>query len=144
MPRWLLAAVVAAGPLSVVALIAGWITTEVGRQPWIVYEVMPVDAAVTGASDIPIGYGTLSVVYVVLAVIVGLILRRIARIALPPELPAGPVSAASAPEASDGLCSRRLHPRRDGGVHGAGGRGLRRGAVDTAGPGAFGVCAVHS
>ena len=36
-----------AGPLSVVALISGWITTEVGRQPWIVYEVMRVDAAVT-------------------------------------------------------------------------------------------------
>ena len=30
----------AAGPLSFVALIAGWITTEVGRQPWIVYQVM--------------------------------------------------------------------------------------------------------
>ena len=28
------------GPLSVVALIAGWVTTEVGRQPWVVYGVM--------------------------------------------------------------------------------------------------------
>ena len=27
----------AAGPLAFVALIAGWIVTEVGRQPWIVY-----------------------------------------------------------------------------------------------------------
>jgi cytochrome bd-type quinol oxidase subunit 1 len=47
-PRWVLAAVVAAGPLSVVALITGWITTEVGRQPWIVYNVMRVSQAVTG------------------------------------------------------------------------------------------------
>ena len=53
LPRWLLAAVVAAGPLSVVALIAGWITTEVGRQPWIVYDVMRVDQAVTGAHRHP-------------------------------------------------------------------------------------------
>jgi cytochrome d ubiquinol oxidase subunit I len=83
LPRLVLWAVLAAGPLSVVALIAGWITTEVGRQPWIVYDVMPVTAAVTVASDIPIGYGALSVVYVVLAVIVFLILRRIARIPLP-------------------------------------------------------------
>ena len=83
LPRWLLWAVVAAGPLSVVALIAGWITTEVGRQPWIVYDVMKVDQAVTGASDIPVGYGALSVVYVILAVIVFFILRRIARIPLP-------------------------------------------------------------
>ena len=37
----------AAGPLSLVALIAGWITTEVGRQPWIVYEVMRTEQAVT-------------------------------------------------------------------------------------------------
>ena len=34
---WFYRAVMAAGPLSLVALIAGWITTEVGRQPWIVY-----------------------------------------------------------------------------------------------------------
>src|SRR3954468_463438 len=40
-------AVVAAGPLSVVALIAGWVTPEVGRQPWIVYGVMRTSQAVT-------------------------------------------------------------------------------------------------
>ena len=33
-----LAAVVAAGPLSLVALICGWVVTEVGRQPWVVYQ----------------------------------------------------------------------------------------------------------
>ena len=41
---WFYRAVVAAGPLSLVALIAGWVTTEVGRQPWIVYEVDAHDA----------------------------------------------------------------------------------------------------
>jgi cytochrome d ubiquinol oxidase subunit I len=85
-PRLVLAAVVAAGPLSVVALIAGWITTEVGRQPWIVYDVMRVSQAVTGATAIPVGYGALTVVYLILAVIVGAILRRLARIPLPPEV----------------------------------------------------------
>ncbi len=35
------------GPLSVVALIAGWVTTEVGRQPWVVYKVMTTTQAVT-------------------------------------------------------------------------------------------------
>ena len=95
LPRLVLWAVVAAGPLSVVALIAGWITTEVGRQPWIVYEVMRVSSAVTGASDIPIGYGTLCVVYLVLAGIVFLILRRLARIPLPASLPGPPNSADS-------------------------------------------------
>src|SRR5262249_4118975 len=38
--RWFYRAVVVAGPASVVALIAGWVTTEVGRQPWVVYGVM--------------------------------------------------------------------------------------------------------
>jgi hypothetical protein len=33
---WFLRAVVLAGPLSVVALIAGWVVTEVGRQSWVV------------------------------------------------------------------------------------------------------------
>ena len=36
--RWFYWAVVAAGPASVVALIAGWVTTEVGRQPWVVFQ----------------------------------------------------------------------------------------------------------
>ena len=75
--RWFYRAVVAAGPAAVVALIAGWITTEVGRQPWIVYEC--VEEAVTGASGIPIGYGTLAVVYFGLAAIVLYLLRRLAR-----------------------------------------------------------------
>ena len=57
--RWFYRAVVAAGPLSLVALIAGWITTEVGRQPWIVYRVMRTSQAVTGAGGIPVGYATL-------------------------------------------------------------------------------------
>jgi cytochrome bd ubiquinol oxidase subunit I len=84
-PRWLLGALLAAGPLSVVALIAGWITTEVGRQPWIVYNVMRVSQAVTAAKGIPFGYGTLVAAYAVLAVIVVAILRRLARVPLPPE-----------------------------------------------------------
>ncbi len=77
--RWFYWAVVAAGPLSVVALIAGWITTEVGRQPWIVYRVMRVDQAVTGAHVIPVGYATLCAVYLGLAGGVYWLLHRLAR-----------------------------------------------------------------
>jgi len=84
-PRWLCWAVVAAGPLSVVALIAGWITTEVGRQPWIVYEVMRVDAAVTAAPVIPFGYGALWVVYIGLGGAVFWLLRRFSRVPLPAD-----------------------------------------------------------
>jgi cytochrome d ubiquinol oxidase subunit I len=77
--RWFLRAVVAAGPLAVVALIAGWVTTEVGRQPWIVYEVMRTEQAVTGADGIPIGYASLVVIYIAVASIAFVMLRRLAR-----------------------------------------------------------------
>jgi len=66
----------------VVALIAGWITTEVGRQPWVVYGVMRTSGAVTGAAGIPIGYGTLVAVYGALSIMVGWLLRRLSRVPL--------------------------------------------------------------
>ncbi len=76
---WFYRAAVAAGPLAVVALEAGWITTEVGRQPWIVYELMRVDQAVTGASGVPVGYGMVAAVYALLTVATAAVLVRIAR-----------------------------------------------------------------
>jgi cytochrome d ubiquinol oxidase subunit I len=76
---WFHRAVVAAGPLSVVALVAGWVTTEVGRQPWVVYGVMRTPQAVTGAGGIPVGYATLVVVYLALGAAVWWMLRRLAR-----------------------------------------------------------------
>jgi cytochrome bd ubiquinol oxidase subunit I len=82
---------VAAGPLSLIALLAGWVTTEVGRQPWVVYRVMRTSDAVTGASGIPVGYATLALVYAGLAVAVAWLLRRLARAPLEtPEAAASP------------------------------------------------------
>jgi cytochrome d ubiquinol oxidase subunit I len=77
--RWFYRALTLAGPLSLVALIAGWVTTEVGRQPWVVYEVMLTKQAVTGASGIPVGYSTLVAVYLLLAGAIVWVLRRLAR-----------------------------------------------------------------
>ena len=74
---WFYRTLVAAAPLSVVALIAGWVVTEVGRQPWVVYRVMRTSQAVTGAGGIPVGYGTLAAVYLALAVGVAWVLRRL-------------------------------------------------------------------
>ena len=76
---WFHRALVVAGPLAVVALIAGWVTTEVGRQPWVVYEVMRTEDAVTGASGIPVGFAALSLVYASLAAIAYVMLRRLGR-----------------------------------------------------------------
>jgi cytochrome d ubiquinol oxidase subunit I len=81
LPRspWFYRAVVVAGPAALVALICGWFVTEIGRQPWIVYELMRVEEAVTGAEGIPIGYATLVVVYAGLIAVALYMLRRLAR-----------------------------------------------------------------
>jgi cytochrome bd ubiquinol oxidase subunit I len=71
-------AVIAAGPLSLVALIAGWIATEVGRQPWIVYGVMRTEQAVTHANGLEVAYALLVLVYLSLAAAVLWLLRRLA------------------------------------------------------------------
>ncbi len=76
---WFYRAVALSGPLATVALIAGWVTTEVGRQPWTVYHVMLTQQAVTGAGGIPIGYATLALVYLGVAGAVAWVLRRLAR-----------------------------------------------------------------
>jgi cytochrome d ubiquinol oxidase subunit I len=76
---WFYRTVVLAGPLSVVALIAGWITTEVGRQPWVVFGFMRTAQAVTGAKGIPVGYGTLILVYLGLGTVAAWLLVKLGR-----------------------------------------------------------------
>jgi cytochrome d ubiquinol oxidase subunit I len=99
--RWFYRAVVVAGPASVVALIAGWVTTEVGRQPWVVYDVMRTAEAVTGGEGIPVGFATVVAVYVALGAGLWWVLRRLARTPLDTPFDAGaagePVLAVSGP-----------------------------------------------
>jgi cytochrome d ubiquinol oxidase subunit I len=93
--RWFYRAVVAAGPLSIVALVSGWVTTEVGRQPWVVYDVMRTSAAVTGARGIPVSYAVLALVYLGLVAAVGWILRRLAAAPMEPPRTPEPVLSGS-------------------------------------------------
>ena len=82
--KWFYWAVVVSGPAATVALIAGWVTTEVGRQPWVVYHVMTTAQSVTGASGIPVGYTALVITYIAVAGAMVWILRRLARSPLRP------------------------------------------------------------
>jgi cytochrome bd ubiquinol oxidase subunit I len=82
-PRAFLWAVVVGGPAAVLALECGWVVTEVGRQPWIVYEVMRVSEAVTDAPGIRYGYFLLVAIYAVLAIATIYVLRHLARVPLP-------------------------------------------------------------
>jgi cytochrome d ubiquinol oxidase subunit I len=87
---WFYRALVLAAPASIVALIAGWVVTEVGRQPWVVYRVMPTAAAVTGAHGIPVGYAVLGTAYILVGCGLAWVLRRLAQ--RPLDLPAEPVT----------------------------------------------------
>ena len=73
--RWAMRLAMLAGPAAVLTLELGWITTEVGRQPWIVYRVLRVRDAVTDNNGVWISLATLVVVYTVMGVIALRVLR---------------------------------------------------------------------
>jgi cytochrome bd ubiquinol oxidase subunit I len=76
---WFLRAVALSGIASVVALECGWIVTEVGRQPWVVYEIMRTKDAVTGASGIWVTFAIVFLLYTLLGVATVVTLRALAR-----------------------------------------------------------------
>lgn len=50
-------------PLPYIAIITGWLVTELGRQPWIIYGIMQTN---TGLSDIPVAQVWFSIITIVL------------------------------------------------------------------------------
>ena len=77
--RWFLRAVAISGVASIVALECGWIVTEVGRQPWVVYEIMRTEDAVTQADGIWVTFGLIVGLYVVLGLTLIVTLRSMSR-----------------------------------------------------------------
>ena len=77
--KWFLVPAAAAGVASVIAMEAGWVVTEVGRQPWIVFDYMKVEDAATGNEGVWLTFLVIAVVYAVVAVSLILILRLMAR-----------------------------------------------------------------
>ena len=77
--RWFLRATAVSGVAAIVALECGWIVTEVGRQPWIVYGVMRTEDAVTDASGVWISLTVVFVLYAALGTATVLVLRAMAR-----------------------------------------------------------------
>ena len=77
---WFYRVAALAGIGSYVAVEAGWVTTEVGRQPWIVYDVMRVADAVTNAPGAFVWtmLSVLVIIYTVIAVVFVTLLRRLA------------------------------------------------------------------
>jgi cytochrome bd ubiquinol oxidase subunit I len=74
---------VLAGPLSFLAIELGWMVTELGRQPWVIYGILRTSDAVTTAPGLTISFLAFSCVYVILAITLVWLLLRLARTPLP-------------------------------------------------------------
>jgi len=77
--KWFLRVAALSGVASVLAMEAGWVVTEVGRQPWIVFDYMKVDAAATENQGVWLTFLVVTAVYLVVAVTLVLVLRMMAR-----------------------------------------------------------------
>ena len=101
--RWFLVPAALSGLASIAAMESGWIVTEVGRQPWVVYKLLRTSDAVTTASGVPVTLVMTLLIYAVLSgvvVFVPLLMSRRWRDQEPPAAggehePAGPVPAGS-------------------------------------------------
>lgn len=77
--RWFLWLSVASGLLAVVCLESGWVATEVGRQPWTVWQVLRTTDAASMSSGLWWSYLGIVVVYVGMTVGAYVVLRSMAR-----------------------------------------------------------------
>ncbi|MGY1994536.1 cytochrome ubiquinol oxidase subunit I [Mycolicibacterium fortuitum] len=77
--RWFLRVSVLTGPLAIVAVESGWIATEVGRQPWTVWQVLRTVDAASQSSGLWWSYITVLVVYLGMTVGAVVVLRSMAQ-----------------------------------------------------------------
>ncbi len=83
--RGLMRAVVLATPMGFIAVEAGWMVTELGRQPWVIYGVLRTRDAVTPMPGLVVPFVTFTLLYCFLGVIVCWLLYR--QILRSPEIP---------------------------------------------------------
>jgi cytochrome d ubiquinol oxidase subunit I len=69
--KWLQRFALFMGPSGFIALLAGWFTTEVGRQPWVIYGVMRTKDALSPVSAEQVGL-TLIIFVVVYCIVFGI------------------------------------------------------------------------
>jgi cytochrome d ubiquinol oxidase subunit I len=76
---WQLRALVALTPAGFIAIEAGWVVTEVGRQPWIIHKIMRTEDAVTEVPGQFASFGGFTILFVVLAITTVWLLRLVAK-----------------------------------------------------------------
>ena len=75
--RWFLRAATISGFAAVAALECGWIVTEVGRQPWVVYQILRTADAVTHAPGVQTTFVAVVGLYTALGIATLLTLRAL-------------------------------------------------------------------
>jgi cytochrome d ubiquinol oxidase subunit I len=74
--KWWLKLLVLATPLGYIAIQAGWVVTEVGRQPWIIYGIMKTRDSLTPMPGIEYTFYTITAIYIFLSFVVIWLLSR--------------------------------------------------------------------
>lgn len=74
--RWWLKVLVWLTPVGFIAVEAGWIVTEVGRQPWIIYGIMKTKDAVTPMPGVQYPFFLITLIYLMLTFLVFILMRR--------------------------------------------------------------------
>jgi cytochrome d ubiquinol oxidase subunit I len=77
--RWFLRFSVMAGPLAIIAVELGWVATEVGRQPWTVWQVLRTSDAASMSTGLWWSFTGVLIIYVGLTVGAFVVLRSMAR-----------------------------------------------------------------
>jgi len=84
--RPFLRAAMACGPLGLLAVEAGWVVTELGRQPWVIHKVMRTSDAVTTVGGLAYPFAFFTLIYLALGVSAVHLLRK--ELAASPFFPA--------------------------------------------------------
>ncbi|MFN3653050.1 MAG: cytochrome ubiquinol oxidase subunit I [Armatimonadota bacterium] len=85
LPGWAAAILVPAGTLGFLALETGWMVTEVGRQPWVIRDVMRTSEAVSPSPHLVNTFYSFTVLYLFLAVVLTWFLLRLGQQPQEPE-----------------------------------------------------------
>ena len=83
--KWILSGIVLAGICGFLAVELGWITTEEGRQPWIIYNLMRVSQAVTPNPWMTVSFFIFTCIYILLGVVLVVFLVLLRRRKKPEE-----------------------------------------------------------
>jgi cytochrome bd ubiquinol oxidase subunit I len=101
------------GPTGVIAMLAGWYTTEIGRQPWIIYGLMRTADAVTkhSVTELSISLTLFIIIYLVVFGVGVIYLLRLLRIGTKPnESLQGDAFSLNNNELEDFIIAAEFHP----------------------------------